>query len=76
MIARLPYRRPDPLRVGVGGWKLGVVWWALCLLALTISCARPDPRPHHSLDPTLEALRAQFNADAQHTRILMIVAPT
>lgn len=76
MTFRLPPRRPSPLRLGVGSWKLGVATWALCLCALTIGCARPDPRPHQSLDPTLEALRTQFNADVQQTRVLMIVAPT
>jgi hypothetical protein len=54
---------------------VGALLAALVLLPVA-ACGRAASSPHVALDPTLEALRTQFNADADLTRVLMIVAPT
>lgn len=48
----------------------------LIALVAAGACDRGPVRPHVSLDPSLEGLRTRFNADAAHTRLMMIVAPT
>ena len=70
---RLPHPLPRcRLPLGVASWRLGVV----TILLLAAACNRPPPRPHESLLPDLQTLKAQFNKDADRTRVLMIVAPT
>jgi hypothetical protein len=51
---------------------LGVL---LCALALA-ACDRPPSSPHEALGAGAEPLRAQFNRDATHTRIVLLAAPT
>jgi hypothetical protein len=48
---------------------------ATCL-TLTLARCAPPPTPYASLDRDLAPLRAQFNADAGRTRVLMLIAPT
>jgi hypothetical protein len=73
MAARIPHPpRRRQLTLGVGSWWLGFV----TVLLLAAACNRPPPRPHESLPPDLQTLKAQFNKDADRTRVLMIVAPT
>jgi hypothetical protein len=52
---------------------LGVL---LCALALASACDRPPVSPHEALAANAEPLRAQFNRDASHTRIVLLAAPT
>jgi hypothetical protein len=56
--------------------RLGAPIIVLGLLLGAVACQRGPASPHVSLDHTLEALRARFNADVDRTRVLMIVAPT
>ena len=46
-------------------------------LAAVLACdsARPA-QPHDVLGASAEPLRAQFNRDVGHVRVLMVVAPT
>lgn len=71
MIFRLPPPRPTPRP-----WRVRRAAVAVLFAAVSLACNRPEPRPHESLDPALTALRTQFNAEADRTRLLMIVAPT
>jgi hypothetical protein len=48
----------------------------LCALALASACDRPPTSPHEALGANAEPLRAQFNRDASHTRIVLLAAPT
>jgi hypothetical protein len=47
----------------------------LCALALA-ACDRPPVSPHDALTVNAEPLRAHFNRDAAHTRIVLLAAPT
>ena len=44
------------------------------LFALAVACV--STRPYHVLSDTGDPLRTQFNNDAGHIRIVMLVAPT
>jgi hypothetical protein len=50
--------------------------WAVVLLCALAACDRPPVRPHDALGANAEPLRAQFNRDATHTRIVLLAAPT
>jgi hypothetical protein len=49
---------------------------AVISATLIIACSTAPARPHASLSADVEPLRAQFNRDAGHVRIVMIAAPT
>ena len=49
---------------------------ALMALLAVGSCAPGPSRPHEALGAGAEPLRAQFNRDAAHTRIVILAAPT
>jgi hypothetical protein len=47
------------------------------LLTLALAACQGGPsRPHLALAGGAEPLRAQFNRDAGHTRIVILAAPT
>ena len=48
---------------------------SLLLLVLT-ACTSAPPIPHENLTSTAEPLRARFNRDAGHVRVVMLAAPT
>ena len=48
----------------------------LAALALGGCHRGPDPAPHAVLTATGDPLRAQFNRDAGHVRIVILAAPT
>ena len=56
--------------------QVGALVVALGMLLGAGACQRGPSSPHVTLDHTLDALRTQFNADVDRTRVLMIVAPT
>jgi len=43
-------------------------------LVAVAACARTQP--YATLDDAAEPLKARFNADAGHVRVMMLVAPT
>lgn len=45
----------------------------VCVVAVS-ACTRPHP--YESLTDQAEPLRTQFNRDAGHPRVVMLVAPT
>jgi hypothetical protein len=48
---------------------------ALAVSLLACQPSGPD-RPHTALGPSADELRAAFNADTGHVRVVMLVAPT
>jgi hypothetical protein len=44
--------------------------------ALLVAAACARTQPYAALDDAAEPLRARFNADAGHVRVMMLVAPT
>ena len=49
----------------------------IAALAALLGCQPRGPeRPHISLGPRAEELRAAFNADSEKVRVVMLVAPT
>ena len=49
---------------------------AAVALAIGVSSACVRTQPYANLSDTAEPLRAQFNQDAGHVRVMMLVAPT
>lgn len=56
-------------------WYLVTRLVAIVVLALACQPAGSN-RPHISLGPTADELRAAFNADSGKVRVVMLVAPT
>jgi hypothetical protein len=52
-----------------------VLPYALTLI-LAAACSAGPVRPHDSLTAGADPLRARFNQDVGHTRIVMLAAPT
>jgi hypothetical protein len=46
------------------------------VLALSVAAACARTQPYATLTGTADPIRARFNADAGHVRIVMLVAPT
>jgi hypothetical protein len=49
---------------------------SLMLAALLLLGACVETRPYATLSETAEPLRARFNQDVGHVRVMMLVAPT
>ena len=63
---------------GVSGMvrRVTVVALALAIVIAGLATWRNPTQPYESVWPGMANLRAQFNADAGHVRILLLPAPT
>ena len=48
----------------------------LCVVLALFAACRGPARPHSALGPRADPLRAEFNRDIGHVRIVTLVAPT
>jgi hypothetical protein len=59
-----------------GSRRASVLAPSVSVLILSLLACGGPARPHTALDSDLDPLRADFNRDIGHVRILTLVAPT